>query len=91
MYPWILITGRKGGGMQAMDEFFRMVGAIVCVTGGFALMVGGVSLMIRWAAGRCTNVVAISRILRHAREHGIDLVTGEPVSRREKLRRERCR
>lgn len=66
-----------------MDEFFRMVGAIVCVAGGFALMVGGVGLMIQWAAGRCTNVVAISRILRHAREHGIDLVTGKPVSRRE--------
>jgi len=62
-----------------MDDFFHLVGMIVCIAGGFAFMVGGVGLMIRWAAGRCTNVIAISRILRHARAHGIDLVTGEPA------------
>jgi len=70
--------------MNEMDDFFHLVGMIVCVAGGFAFMVGGVGLMIRWAAGQCTNVIAISRILRHARAHGIDLVTGEPVSREDK-------
>lgn len=70
------------GMIETHQNFYTVIGLVVVYAGSAICVAGLFFTGALWVAGRFMSACATLRIIRYARENGLDLRTGKPTKPR---------